>query len=124
MSNNITEIEEQFFEAFGIKAKSYLVCTSGWDCTDAQPCEQCSFSKLIENEYPQITDRRLLELICIINRICVSDYGKVDYYVSSNYKDLKQEIISLCNRLANKNAILEINGEEFKHQVQALFKED
>ena len=62
----ITDIEKQFFETFGIKPRAYLLCTSCWDCIDAQPCEQCHYGKLIEDEYPKITDRILLELICIL----------------------------------------------------------
>ena len=42
MSNDITKIEKEFFETFGIKPKTYLLCMSGWDCIDAQPCEQCA----------------------------------------------------------------------------------
>ena len=108
----MSEIEKQFFETFGIEKKPIYSGSSLYN------------PFLIGYDYPQITDSILLELICIINQICVSDYGEVDYYVSSNCKDLKQEIISQCNRLADKNATLETNGEYFKHQVQALFKEN
>lgn len=140
----MSEIEKQFFETFGIEQKF-----KGYSNTEELsnggviPCGNIKYFDTIEEmdkanywcfnmweldeedkDYPQITDRILLELICIINQIYLSDYGEEDYYVSSNYKDLKQEIISQCNRLANKNAILETHGEDFKQQVQALFKEN
>ena len=100
----VKEIEKNFFDTFGIEKK------------ELEYPDNFTY-------YPEITDRILLELICIINQICLFDYGEVDYYISSNYKDLKQEIISLCNRLANKNAILETSCEDFKQQVRTLFKE-
>ena len=119
----ITDIEKQFFETFGIKPRSYLLCTSCWDCIDAQPCEQCHYGKLIEDEYPKITDRILLELICIINQMDLYFYDELYYFTAFNYKDLKEEVISKCKRLADKNALSEVTGEHIKHKVRTLFED-
>ena len=105
-----TEIEKQFFDTFGIEAKTYLICTSGWDCIDAQSCEECVYSKLIAGEYPQITDHILLELICIAHT------SPVITFVSRDVKNLKEEVLMvLCNWVSSRN---------IKQQVQAIFKGD
>ena len=110
----ITDIEKQFFETFGIKPRSYLLCTSCWDCIDAQPCEQCHYGKLIEDEYPKITDRILLELICILTRHCLDE--REPYEITSiNMEQLKQQILS--------DIICIAGCEATKCQVQKIFKE-
>ena len=103
------KLEKQFFEAFGIEPKTYLLCTSSWDCIDAQPCEQCGYSKLMEDEYPKITDHMLLELICIAHT------SPVITFTSRDIKELKNEVLLvLCNL---------VNHRDIKQQVQSLFKE-
>ena len=110
----ITDIEKQFFETFGIKPRSYLLCTSCWDCIDAQPCEQCHYGKLIEDEYPKITDRILLELICILT--CHYLDEREPYEITSiNMEQLKQQVLSDVIRIADYEAT--------KCQVQKIFKE-
>lgn len=110
----ITDIEKQFFETFGIKPRSYLLCTSCWDCIDAQPCEQCHYGKLIEDEYPKITDRILLELICILT--CHYLDEREPYEITSiNIEQLKQQVLSDIIRIAECEAT--------KCQVQKIFKE-
>ena len=101
------KLEKQFFDTFGIEPRSYLLCTSGWDCIDAQTCEQCYYGKLIEDEYPKITDHILLELI----RLGLN----YDFVIHTKSKDeLKEKLLILLIH----------NDAEFKHQVQALFKEN
>ena len=103
----ITDIEKQFFETFGIKPRSYLLCTSCWDCIDAQPCEQCHYGKLIEDEYPKITDRILT---------CYYLDEREPYEITSiNIEQLKQRVLSDIIRIAGCEAT--------KCQVQKIFKE-
>ena len=110
----ITDIEKQFFETFGIKPRSYLLCTSCWDCIDAQPCEQCHYGKLIEDEYPKITDHILLKLICILT--CHYLDEREPYEITSiNMEQLKQQVLSDMIRIAGCEAT--------KCQVQKIFKE-
>ena len=118
-----TDLEKQFFDTFGIEA--FIYCSKPrLDC-DARNKKFCRkdceyYSGVL---YPQITDRILLELICIIHQASLESYGEEYYFESVNYKELKKEVIAKCKRLADKNAFSEVTGEHIKHQVQALFKE-
>ena len=112
----ITDIEKQFFETFGIKPRSYLLCTSCWDCIDAQPCEQCHYGKLIEDEYPKITDRILLELICLNNIYLWETHTST---VNELKNVLLNKYIEYVNLMADEN-----EKQEYINQVQSLFKEN
>ena len=73
-----------------------------------------------EYRYPQITDSRLLKLICILNKLrLVPAVNLRDF----NYEDLKNTILRK-NVTILKNEFL--NNEiknEFKQQVRTLFEE-
>ena len=120
----INELEKQFFQCFGIEARQKcakpLLKNTGGFCKAYKNCVGCDYNDLI---YPQITDRILLELICIINQMDLYFYDELYYFTAFNYKDLKEEVISKCKRLADKNALSEVTGEHIKHQVCALFEE-
>lgn len=139
-----TDIERQFFDTFGIEPEYQDRCKvedKYWQneelankygtfdqymnakCGNQEDCTtecSCAYQKEI---YPQITDRILLELLCLINQVDMYYYGEEEFYTGFNYDNFKQEIISKCKRLADKNAFSEVTGENFKKQVQALFKE-
>ena len=106
-----TEIEKQFFEAFGIEP---IGCKDNKNCTGTLDCRtQCPNAK-----YPQITDRILLELICLVN--IYLDEG----FWAQNITDLKEEVLNNCLLAVNTTDYGVAGYEEsFKHQVQALFKE-
>ena len=123
-----TDIERQFFETFGIEPKYEDACELAdeyWNnehlaneygvfdnYMEAKGCpinkdgctDNCRHSYTKE-VYPQITDRILLELICIA--MDITDFG------ASTVGDLKEVVLE----------ILIDNPENTKHQVQALFKE-
>lgn len=64
-----------------------------------------------EYRYPQITDRVLLELICILN-----NYGCTSF--AGNLAMLKNEVL--------RNSIMcceDTDDDKFKHQVRTLFEE-
>lgn len=87
-----TDLEKQFFDTFGIEP---------WK-TPTRDYEQDSYYV----EYPQITDRILLELI----RLGLN----YDFVIhSKTVEELKEKLL----------ALLMYNEAEFKQQVQALFKE-
>ena len=88
------ELEKQFFDTFGIKARYYYKCkiqdtlvpedefilsycsqseVIGF-CTDKKYYNSCRVIKIYK-EYPQITDRILLELICIANKAYIDVEG-------------------------------------------------
>lgn len=99
------EIEKQFFDTFGIEPE-YKIC----------PFHHCIYKKEYDCDncddrewhYPQITDRILLELICIAYT------SPVITFTSRNIEALKEEVLLvLCNW---------VNHEDIKQQVQALFK--
>ena len=103
-----TELERTFFDTFGIEPK---LNDCNWQCqkpskliymcANNNDCEHCK-------EYPQITDRQYLELMCLYTKeirsfVCVT----------SNLKLLKEEIL--------EEFISEKDGFS-KHQVQAIFE--
>jgi hypothetical protein len=106
-----TDIERQFFDTFGIPqlcCKEYIT-----NCLKYGECEECKNYDSTFGTYPQITDRILLELICINAK---SQDMYQDYYRirSRDYNNLKIEILGdcICER------------EDIKQQVQALFEEN
>lgn len=100
------EIEKKFFDAFGIKAK----------------LDGSDFNKSIQANYPEITNRILLELIEIIIKF---DFGiRIDYdadgygIASENYSGHFEENL--------KDSVLDYlitNKTQFYHQVRELFGE-
>lgn len=115
------ELEERFFQCFGIEPR-YKTCIFGYcPYKKEYDCENCDDE---ERHYPQITDRILLELICILNQVDLYFYGEEDCFIAVNYEDLKEEVIAKCKRLADKNVFSEFTGEHIKAQVQALFEEE
>ena len=93
-----TELEKQFFDTFGIEPKKVTIWNS-------LPCYACE-------EYPQITDKHYLELICLLNKLIDEKYNEYETFISFDYKNLKEEILRECL----------IHREELKHQVQAIFE--
>lgn len=102
------ELEKQFFDTFGIEPKEYKACDS-FPCGNPRvECENCKDYKLYKTEYPQITNRILLELICILGStyICVQDR-----------ETLKEHILVQC---MNK----QMYSKDIKYQVRTLFEEE
>ena len=85
------ELEKQFFDTFGIEER------------ELEYPDNFTY-------YPEITDRILLELICIAHT------SPVITFVSRDVKSLKEEVLMvLCNWVNNRN---------IKQQVRTLFEED
>ena len=62
------ELEKQFFDTFEIKQREYTQCCSMGGCKKPYTdCVNCQYHEVYKIDYPQITDRILLELICIAN---------------------------------------------------------
>ena len=118
----MTEIEKQFFEAFGIEAKMLCECSFKnlhdyridygsdvcirMDDYIKNPCDSCELAKQIHPLYPSITDRVLLELICIL---------PPNGFFSTNTDDLKIEILTKCLKRER--------DENIRKQIRALFTE-
>ena len=111
----INDLEKQFFDIFGIEPMPYCcyhdcncpindVGKFNSKCPKQAVTKECD-ARIIQK--PQITDRILLELICIIGSI---------YICTQDRETLKEHILIQC-----VNA--QMHGKDIKHQVQALFKE-
>jgi hypothetical protein len=110
------ELEKQFFDTFNIEP---IGCNDNKNCTGALDCTQCSNAK-----YPQITDRILLELICIRCKELIS----IIKVKGDNREELKNYILKLCIEdytFYSKTSEKTYNelANNFKHQVRTLFEE-
>ena len=113
------ELEKQFFDTFGIKQREYTQCCSMGCKKPYTDCGNCQYHEVYKVDYPQITDRILLELICIC-----SQYGFCP--TVRNIKDLKLKVLKRLFKL-KKN--LKNNYEHqgchnaFVRKVRTLFEE-
>ena len=110
-------IEEEFFKTFGIEPIAYSRCTSDYCISADKPyptiCKKCHYYTVYKIGYPPITNRILLELICILN----STNGiNCTAYESKNIKDLKNEILNECIEIAD--------DKELKTKVHKLFESE
>lgn len=112
-----SKLEKQFFDTFGIEPRdNFKGCKSGitfytYGC-NMPSCKGCS-KEIREKEYPQITDRILLELICILSKskAFYSNFYKIQ---DVNIEQLKEQVLTNC---ISKSIY-------FKHQVRKLFEEE
>lgn len=114
----MSELEEQFFDTFGIKSK--MGCAAYKELGEAKAdlicndyCPECDYLKEV---YPQITDRMLLELICLNGTYL---WGIQPSTVNELKNVSLEKYIEHANLMADEN-----EKQEFIHQVQALFKEN
>ena len=111
-----TEIEKQFFDTFGIE--KIIPCykcnmqNTNWDCK-----RTCLYDDEKRKEYPTITDRILLELICILSQhYC---WGEENWFIErTTIGELKEWLLEEFIEI-DKISLSKI----IKHQVQALFEE-
>lgn len=107
----MTNIERQFFKTFGIEPKKQGYCDWQSDCpySDIKCGDDCPYWQY-ENElkYPKITDRILLELICIANKASIEVIGET---VEEMKNKLLEEMIYWKDDIIHK-------------EIQQLFKEE
>ena len=114
-----TEIEKTFFDTFGIEPKSsFRGCKLGAkyyaEICDEPTCKGCD-EEIRKTDYPQITDRILLELICIWNLYCTYTL------VPTNYKNIKEYVLEQFLLIDTYNFIVDL--PIVKRQVRTLFEE-
>lgn len=80
------ELEKKFFDTFGIEISR---CTKDGNCY-FQECSKCDW---YIHTYPQITDRILLELICICNSTYINGYTNYFMATGKTKEGLKEEIL-------------------------------
>ena len=100
-----TDIERQFFDTFEIEPHNVYPPQDELFGTREEMIE------FFEEEYPQITDRILLELICILSKY-QKDRGSLLEINEISLDEIKEEILEML--------IYRVDG--CKYQVQALFK--
>lgn len=114
-----TDIEKLFFDTFGIEPIAY--CEHGCNTSNLSiKCKDCIY--VDELKYPQITDRILLELICILSEW--RTYLHSSYTIKANNTlNLKQDVLKDFLKLFKWYEFKKC-GKGIKHQVQVLFEED
>lgn len=106
-----TELEQEFFNVFGIEP--YISCNTGFIAhykgrsyvCDAKTCKKCKSNKKV---YPEITDRKLLEMICIANKANIEVIGET---VEETKNKLLEEMVYWKDDVLYK-------------EIQQLFKEE
>lgn len=128
----ITELEQEFFKVFGIKPYCVRSCTAcyleqgidAWEKFNCEntDCDKCEHDKSIW-EYPEITDRKLLNMICLIADIC-NYSGDVFDIEQNSINELKKFILHfLINYMKTEHTDTFYKNDEVKICVQQLFKE-
>lgn len=98
-----TDLEKEFFDTFGIEPKRGVELT-----IDPTTDDNVMNEHYVCYGYPQITDRILLELICMLSKTLT--YVMLAY----NIDELKQYVLSSCIRYSESID---------KQQVKELFEE-
>lgn len=104
-----SELEQQFFKAFGIKP--FTCCDEG--CKTIGFTKNCNLCPYNKRQYPRLDNYIFLKLICILNS---TNGVNCTAYESKNISDLKKEILNECMDLSDDN--------ELKSKIQQLFKEE
>lgn len=115
----MSEIEKKFFDTFGIEPKDrFKGCTLGAkyysEICEEETCKGCD-CEIREIVYPQITDRILLELICLNNIYLWETHTST---VNELKNVLLNKYIEHVNLMADEN-----EKQEYINQVRALFEE-
>lgn len=103
----MNDIEEEFYNTFEIEPIGCECYETSKNCVGIVDCSECARAIC-----QPITDRILLELICILNNF--SDFCIEEIC----YECLKEEILCKCIEWLD----CAIKHDEFKAQVQSLFK--
>lgn len=82
----ITELEEQFFKVFGVEKKCQCKNFINYADCFRIPTECKEYS------YPEISDRKLLEMICIFSQHC--NFGRWNKYAMRSIDDFKYIMLS------------------------------
>ena len=104
-----TEIEKTFFDTFGIEQREHKECECDYlNCPnpEIEECEECYYYKTYKFDYPTISDRILLKLICIANSQNIGFEG-------DNIEDIKKDLLD--NFIFFKRDVYD--------QIHNLFKE-
>lgn len=131
------KLEKHFFDTFGIEARKVKICRNINYCPKKYKLcnDDCKHWQVIRIDYPEITDRILLELFDILRKYYNLNFWTIDNsfvmdmrdksasYTNVLYRtggDLKESILSSLNLVVKQNFI---DNDTIKHQVRTLFEE-
>lgn len=115
-----TELEQEFFKVFGIEPVSKWHKCKDYSCVCCDEYDNCSKREFI---YPEITDRKLLNMICLIADIC-NYSGDVFDIEQNSINELKKFILHfLINYMKTEHTNTFYKNDEVKICVQQIFKE-
>jgi len=102
------DLLEKFYEAFNIKPKA-------WRALKSYGFPEPEIDLFLE--YPEVTDHRLLGMICVLN-----NYFKYHCWAIT-VATLKDAILENCIEVVIDKSLDDDVLEQFKHTIQQLFKE-
>ena len=109
------KLEKTFFDTFEIKQREYTQCCSLGCKKPYTDCVNCQYQEAYKIDYPQITDRILLELIFL-------QPLSIEFKYPRNIEELKNTLLGYY--IEELSLFAEPSEAEiFKQQVQALFEE-
>lgn len=139
-----TKLEKQFFETFNIPKIFKTTINIGDLDTNYEEIQAPTLKELYEEarfdfetpiyfswfkrskrwseEYPQITDKQYLELICAYNNF---QNDTASFFIPFDYKNIKNNLLTFLIEEINekyKNSYFDNDVDKLKHQVQAIFE--
>ena len=109
------ELTKTFFDTFGIKQREYTQCCSVSCKKPYTDCVNCQYHEVYKIDYPQITDRILLELIFL-------QPLSIEFKYPRNIEELKNTLLGYY--IEELSLFAEPSEAEiFKQQVRTLFEE-
>ena len=116
------ELEKKFFQCFGIEPREFKSCDVGTFCPyPEKECgtDTCPYYRTYKVDYPAISDRILLELICIANE-------HENYSATTNMKNIKERTLRIL--LKTKKYLKDTYSHKgchnvFVRKVRTLFEE-
>lgn len=110
-----------FFKVFGIepkwKDKRVKNSKTYYTKEQAQYLRETTKNRNIQLCYPEISDRKLLEMICIFSQHC--NFGRWNKYAMHSIDDFKYIMLSQLIEYQNKRYTYGI-----KEKIQQLFKDN
>ena len=110
-----TELEQEFFKVFGIEPKRNCY----WSNISCKDCNEDCVNFYTKPKYPKITDHKLLEMICIMNKhIHKHNEESLCPIAGESRNEIKNYMLRLLN--FNQPLLEKI----FIKEIQQLFKEE
>lgn len=141
-----TELEQEFFKVFGVEPKYIDGCKLNdkyfadeqlqkeYETLDDYMTFECPHQNEYCystcqyaydcSEYPEITDRKLLEMICVYNSFQNDEASLFIPFDINNVKDIALQVITKSIKDKSLNNYYCNDVEKLKANIQQLFKEE